>query len=109
MRFALLAHLTLLAALGQVPVACGQSVSSSSPHRMQKYQTEKFRLSAGPCAADGYWVTIQSASFINSQGGGFPVPSGYMLRGNWEASGTAWAVGDEMQAVPERLTALWFS
>ncbi|HEX8326836.1 MAG TPA: DUF2931 family protein [Hymenobacter sp.] len=76
---------------------------------MHKYQTEKFRLTAGPCAADDYWVTIQSASFINSQGTGFPVPSGHTLRGNWGASGTVWAVGDEFQAVPERLTARWFS
>jgi len=93
-----------------VPAACGQSApSSSSPHRMQKYQTEKFRLSAGPCAADGYFVMIQSASFINSQGTGFPVPSGHVLRSTWGASGTAWAVGDEFQAVPERLAMLWFS
>ena len=112
MRFSLLARLALLAGLGQVPAACGQTTTnthSSSPHRMQQYQTEKFKLSAGPCAADGYFVMIQSASFINSQGGSFPVPSGHVLRGNWGASGTAWAVGDEMQAVPERLTMLWFS
>lgn len=109
MRFSLFAQLNLLAALGQVLPACGQSNTHSSPPHMQQYQTEKFRLSAGPCAADGYWVTIQSASFINSQGGGFPVPSGHTLEGNWGASGTAWAVGDEFQAVPERLTALWFS
>ena len=76
---------------------------------LARYQTGKFKLSAGPCAADGYWVTIQSGSFINSQGTGFPIPSGHTLRGNWGASGTAWAVGDEMQAVPERLTMLWFS
>ncbi|MGI4863604.1 MAG: DUF2931 family protein [Janthinobacterium lividum] len=77
--------------------------------RLPAYQTEKFRLSAGPCAADGYWVTIQGGSFINSQGRGFPVPGGHTLEGNWGASGTAWAVGDEMQAVPERLSMLWFS
>ena len=76
---------------------------------MQKYQTEKFRLTAGPCAADGYWVTIQSGSFINSQGTGFPVPSGHTLEANWGASGTAWAGGDELPAVPERLRMLWFS
>jgi len=109
MRFSLLTRLALLAGLGQVPAACGQSTTPSSPTRMQKYQTEKFRLSAGPCAADGYWVTIQSASFVNSQGTGFPVPSGHTLRSTWGASGTAWAVGDEFQTVPERLTALWFS
>jgi len=93
--------LSLLAQLGPLR-ALGQT-------RLPAYQTEKFRLSAGPCAADGYWVTIQSGSFINSQGGGFPVPSGHTLEGNWGASGTAWAVGDEFQAVPERLTMLWFS
>lgn len=110
MRFLLLARLTLLAGLSQVPAACGQAgTKSSPPHRMQNHQTEKFRLSAGPCAADDYWVTIQSGSFINSQGTGFPVPSGHTLEGNWGASGTAWAVGDELQAVPERLKMLWFS
>ena len=110
MRLTLFIHLLLLAALGQVPTACAQTTKpASAPHRMPKYQTEKFRLSAGPCAADDYWVTIQSASFINSQGSGFPVPSGHTLRGNWGASGTAWAVGDEFQAVPERLRARWFS
>ena len=110
MRFSLLARLTALVTLGQVPGACGQaSTQSSPPHRMQKYQTEKFRLTAGPCAADGYWVTIQSGSFINSQDTGFPVPSGHTLEANWGASGTVWAVGDEFQAVPERLTMLWFS
>jgi hypothetical protein len=49
MRFSLLARLTLLAGLCQVPAACGQS-PTSSPHRMQKYQTEKFRLTAPPMA-----------------------------------------------------------
>ena len=93
--------LSLLAQLGPLR-ALGQT-------RLPAYQTEKFRLSAGPCAADGYFVMIQSASFINSQGSSFPVPSGHVLRSTWGASGTAWAVGDEFQAVPERLTALWFS
>ncbi len=109
MRFALLSYLALLASLVQIPAACSQPTTPSSSRRMQKYQTEKFRLVAGPCAADGYWVTIQSGSFINSQGGGFPVPSGHTLEGNWGASGTVWAVGDEYQAVPERLQLRWFS
>ena len=82
---------------------------SQASSRLARYQTDKFKLSAGPCAADGYWVTIQGGSFINSQGGGFPVPSGHTLRSTWGASGTAWAVGDALQAVPERLKMLWFS
>ena len=72
-------------------------------------QTEKFKLSAGPCAAADYWVTIQGGTFWNSQGTGFPVPSGHTLQGDWGASGTSWVSGDEMQTVPERLTMLWFS
>jgi hypothetical protein len=36
--------------------ACGQPASSAK--RMSPYQTKKFVLTAGPCAADGYWVTI---------------------------------------------------
>ncbi|WP_223648587.1 DUF2931 family protein [Hymenobacter psoromatis] len=76
---------------------------------MSAYQTEKFKLSAGPCAADGYWVTIQGGMFYNSQGTGFPVPGGHTLEGDWGASGTSWVVGDEMQTVPERLKILWFS
>ena len=104
-----LARLLTLSLLGQASAACAQSTTPSSPARMSAYQTEKFKLSAGPCAADGYWVTIQGGSFLNSLGGGFPVPSGHTLEANWGASGTAWAVGDEMQAVPERLKMLWFS
>lgn len=76
---------------------------------MQPSQTEKFELSAGPCAADGYWVTIQGATFRNALGGGFTVPSGHTLEGNWGASGTSWAVGEARQPVPDTLTALWFS
>ena len=109
MPFFRLFRLALLATLGQGSAACGQASTPLQSHRMQQYQTEKFKLSAGPCAADGYWVTLQGGSFINSQGAGFPVPSGHTLRGNWGASGTAWAVGDEFQAVPEQLKMLWFS
>ena len=109
MPFFRLFRLALLATLGQGSAACGQASTPLQSHRMQQYQTEKFKLSAGPCAADGYFVMIQGGSFINSQGTGFPVPSGHVLRGNWGASGTAWAVGDEFQAVPERLKMLWFS
>ena len=76
---------------------------------MLPYQTEKFTLSAGPCTVAGYWVTLQGGYFRNSQGKGFPVPSGHTLRGSWGASGTSWLVGDAQQAVPERLKLLWFA
>ena len=91
-----------------VSVACGQQRSTHSS-AMLPYQTEKFKLSAAPCAADDYWVTIQGGMFYNSQGTGFPVPGGHTLQGNWGASGTSQVSGDEMQAVPEQLKMLWFS
>ena len=87
--------------------ACGQRAIFTS--HMPPYQTEKFKLSAGPAAADGYTAMIQGGTFYNSQGTGFPVPGGHVLRGNWGASGTIWVVGDEMQTVPEQLKILWFS
>ena len=71
--------------------------------------TDKFKLSAGPCAAEDYWVTIQGGAFVNATGKGFPVPSGHTLQGSWGASGTVWAVGDPQQLVPERLKLLWFA
>ena len=76
---------------------------------MQKYQTEKFDLTAGPCAADGYWVTIQGGAFLGSDNSALVVPGGHTLRGNWGASGTTWSSGDDRHAAPERLSLTWFA
>jgi hypothetical protein len=76
---------------------------------MHPYQTEKFELTAGPCAAEGYPVTIQSGVFIGSDGKGFSVPSGHFLDGDWGASGTTWSSGDDRHPAPERLSLTWFS
>lgn len=73
------------------------------------YQTEKFHLSAGPATVEGYPATIDQGRFVNSSGGGFVVPYGHFLESGWTGSGIRWAVGDEMQAVPERLELRWFS
>ena len=73
------------------------------------YQTEKFHLSAGPATVEGYPATIDQGRFVNSSGGGFVVPYGHFLRSGWTGSGISWAVGDELQAVPERLELRWFS
>ena len=91
-----------------IPLASCQSRHSSSA-AMPASQTEKFRLSAGPCAVDGYPATILEGRFINSVGGGFPVPYGHTIDGNWGRSGIGWAVGDVMQAVPDSLELRWFS
>ena len=73
------------------------------------YQTDKFRLSAGPCTPDNYPATILEGRFINSLGGSFPLPWGHSLDGNWGKSGIGWAVGEERQPVPDSLELRWFS
>ena len=98
--------LGLLTAL--IPLASCQSRSSSSA-AMPASHTDKFRLSAGPCAVDDYPATILEGRFINSLGGSFPVPYGHTLDGNWGRSGIGWAVGEEMQPVPDSLELRWFS
>jgi hypothetical protein len=86
---------------------CGQRPSNKKP--MQKYQTEKFLLTAGPCAADGYTATIQGGQFLGSDGTGFAVPGGHVLDGSWIGSGTTWSSGDDMHPAPERLNLTWFA
>lgn len=71
--------------------------------------TAKFTLTAGPCSADDYWVTIQGGSFMGPGGAALPVPSGHTLEGNWGASGTVWSSGDDLHPAPEQLSLLWFS
>ena len=92
-----------------VSLACCQPRHSSPSAAMPAYQTDKFRLSAGPCAVDGYPATILEGRFLNALGGGFPVPYGHTLDGNWGRSGIGWAVGEEQQAVPDSLELRWFS
>lgn len=70
---------------------------------------DKFTFTAGPCAADDYWVTIQGGSFIGPGGAPLPVPSGHTLEGSWGASGTVWSSGDDLHPAPEQLSLLWFS
>jgi hypothetical protein len=103
----LFARLFTLTSLLPVATACGQRPSPAK--RMPPYQTEKFVLTAGPCAADGYFVMIQGGQFIGSDGTGFAVPGGHVLRSTWGASGTTWSSGDDRHPAPERLSLTWFS
>jgi len=103
----LVTRLLALTALFSAVTACGQRLSSTK--RMLPYQTEKFVLTAGPCAADGYWVTIQGGAFTCSDGTGFGVPSGHTLRSTWGASGTTWSSGDDRHPAPTRLSLRWFA
>ena len=99
--------------LGAALVACGQRTEPSSAPPMlpaaASPTTDLFALAAAPCTADGYFVTIHAGEFVRPDGQTFPVPSGHLLEGNWGASGTLWAVGDERQLAPTRLRLLWFA
>lgn len=99
--------LALAAALA-VPAAA-QRRAPSPPRMTPAAPTDKFKLSAGPCAAKGYPMTIQVGNFVCASGQTFPVPSGHHLEGKWGVSSRAWVVGDEMQPVPVRLEILYFS
>lgn len=76
---------------------------------MDDYQSEKFRLSASACAADGYPVELYRGNFIRSDGKSFPVPSGTFLEGSWGLSGSVAVLGDAQQPAPDSLEVLWFS
>ena len=104
-----LTQLFVLGALLPVVDSCAQVPTQRESKRMPSYQTEKFLLTAGPCAADGYWVTLQGGAFICSDGSSFAVPSGHTLQGNWGASGTTWSSGDDRHPAPERLSLTWFA
>jgi hypothetical protein len=100
----------LLASLALALPACAQRAArSSSTAAMLPYQTQPFRLSAGPCAAKGYHMTIQVGAFVRSDEKTFPVPSGHFLMGDWGASSISWSVGDENQPAPASLEILYFS
>lgn len=101
---------TAFLSLGLLAVALLFAACQSTPSHpaMPAYQTDKFRLSAGPGAADGYPARIDEARFISATGS-FPVPWGYYLDSGWGSSGTGWAVGDELQAAPDSLEIRWFS
>lgn len=101
--------LMLAAALAWPARAQRRGTSPSASARMTPAATETFRLSAGPCAAKGYPMTIQVGNFVLADGGTFPVPSGHHLEGKWGLSSRSWAVGDERQPVPVGLEILYFS
>lgn len=89
--------------------ACGQPSNTNQNPAMSPSGADKFTLTAGPCAAEGHWVTIQGGSFIGPGGAPLPVPSGHTLEGSWGASGTVWSSGDDLHPAPEQLSLLWFS
>ena len=105
----LLTRLLGLSALLSAANGCAQAPAKPTAKRMQPYQTEKFILTAGPCAADGYTAMIQGGAFTGSDGSSFAVPGGHVLEGDWGASGTTWSSGDDRHSAPERLVLTWFA
>ena len=76
--------------------------------RMEPYQTERFRLSAGPAAADDYPMETIDGTFFTSDGKGFPVAPQY-LENEWGVSHVSWGVGNPMQPAPEAFEVTWYS
>jgi len=83
-----------------------------SPARPMLFsQTERFRLHATPASAPGYPMVIEYGGFMRADGQRLVVPSGNYLdsKTSWSISGVAWAAGEELQPVPERLDIIYFS
>lgn len=105
----LLALLALLASAGVLPACAQRRAAASSRSPMPSYQTETFHLSASPCAAKGYPMTIHFGAFVRSDGQTFVVPSGHFLEGSFGNSAIGWGVGDENQPAPDSLELIYFS
>jgi len=102
----------LLQAGSMLLLACAQPQPTTYPSTiMLSFQTERFRLTAGPSSAEGYPMTIQFGAFVGSDGKNIVVPSGHYLnsKGPWNVASRAWAVGEETHPAPERLEILYFS
>jgi hypothetical protein len=91
--------------------ACEQHrESTSSDTSSMATAADKFELTAGPCAAEGYFMTIHGGAFVGADGSVLPVPAGQTLEGDWAESGTVSDEGaDQPRPAPERLKLLWFS
>ena len=80
----------------------------SACHPLEPYQTERFRLSAAPAAAEGYPMEVVEGRFITSDGKSFVVAPGF-LEGEWGLSSIAWVSGDGTAPAPDSLEMRWFS
>ena len=75
---------------------------------LQPYQTERFDLTAGPAAAEGYPMEVVEGRFITSDGNRIPISPDF-LEGDWGVSHTTYVSGDGMAPAPDSLEARWFS
>ena len=76
--------------------------------RVDPSQTERFDLTAGPAAAEGYPMEVIEGRFITSDGKSFPV-SPIFLEGDWGSSNTTTVSGDGTAPAPDSLEVRWFS
>jgi hypothetical protein len=85
------------------------ALTTCQPHTtLEPYQTERFDLTAGPAAAEGYPMEVVEGRFTTSDGKGFTV-SPKFLEGDWGLSSTTYVTGDGTSPAPDSLEVRWFS
>ena len=77
-------------------------------HPLEPYQTERFDLTAGPAAAEGYPMEIVEGRFITSDGKSIPLGAEF-LEGDWGLSHSGVVGGDGTAPAPDSLEVRWFS
>ena len=76
--------------------------------RLEPYQTERFELTAGPAAAEGYPMEIEEGRFRTSDGKSIPFGPEF-LEGDWGLSHSVVVSGDGTAPAPDSLEMRWFS
>ena len=84
------------------------SATFSACQPLEPYQTERFSLTAGPAAVEGYPMEIVEGRFLTSDGKSIPL-SVKFLEGDWGHSLTSSVSGDGKAAAPDSLEIRWFS
>jgi hypothetical protein len=77
-------------------------------NRLAPYQTERFELTAGPAAAEGYPMEIVEGHFTTSDGKSIPFGPEF-LEGDWGLSHSTMVSGDGTAPAPDSLEMRWFS
>ena len=75
---------------------------------VEPYQTERFDLTAGPAAAEGYPMEIEEGRFTTSDGKSIPFAAEF-LEGDWGLSHSGVVSGDGTAPAPDSLEVRWFS
>jgi hypothetical protein len=77
-------------------------------HRMEAFQTERFDLTAGPAAAEGYPMEIVEGRFPTSDGKSIPFGPEF-LEGDWGLAHSGIVSGDGTAPAPDSLEIRWYS